>query len=68
MDSGVPPHYSDLSLIVNILDVNDNTPIIESQGGYNVSISEVRHAHTSVSLYNHMHVHTNTHISQLHTE
>ncbi|XP_071009786.1 cadherin-23 [Oncorhynchus clarkii lewisi] len=48
MDSGVPPHYSDLSLIVNILDVNDNTPIIESQGGYNVSISENVGGGTSV--------------------
>uniref|UniRef100_A0A8C7FVV4 Cadherin-23 n=1 Tax=Oncorhynchus kisutch TaxID=8019 RepID=A0A8C7FVV4_ONCKI len=48
MDSGVPPHYSDLSLTVNILDVNDNTPIIESQGGYNVSISENVGGGTSV--------------------
>uniref|UniRef100_A0A8C8FMA8 Cadherin domain-containing protein n=1 Tax=Oncorhynchus tshawytscha TaxID=74940 RepID=A0A8C8FMA8_ONCTS len=48
MDSGVPPRYRDLPLIINILDVNDNTPVIESQVGYNVSISENVGGGTSV--------------------
>ncbi|KAK6328963.1 hypothetical protein J4Q44_G00009410 [Coregonus suidteri] len=48
MDSGVPPRYRDVSLTVNILDVNDNTPVIESQGGYNVTISENVGGGTSV--------------------
>lgn len=41
VDSGSPPRYTDHSLTINILDVNDNAPVIESQRGYNVSISEV---------------------------
>lgn len=41
MDNGSPPRYTDHSLTINILDVNDNPPVIESQRGYNVSISEV---------------------------
>lgn len=41
IDNGSPPRHSDHSLTVNILDVNDNAPVIESQRGYNVSISEV---------------------------
>uniref|UniRef100_A0A8C8FMF7 Cadherin domain-containing protein n=1 Tax=Oncorhynchus tshawytscha TaxID=74940 RepID=A0A8C8FMF7_ONCTS len=45
---GVPPRYRDLPLIINILDVNDNTPVIESQVGYNVSISENVGGGTSV--------------------
>uniref|UniRef100_A0A4W5Q4X2 Cadherin-23 n=1 Tax=Hucho hucho TaxID=62062 RepID=A0A4W5Q4X2_9TELE len=48
MDSGVPPRYRDLPLIINILDVNDNTPVIESQWGYNVSVSENVGGGTSV--------------------
>ncbi|XP_031655229.1 cadherin-23 [Oncorhynchus kisutch] len=48
MDSGVPPRYRDLPLIINILDVNDNTPVIERQLGYNVSISENVGGGTSV--------------------
>lgn len=40
-DNGSPPRHSDLSLTINIQDVNDNAPVIESQRGYNVSISEV---------------------------
>lgn len=41
-DNGSPPRHTDHSLTINILDVNDNPPVIESQKGYNVSISEVR--------------------------
>ncbi|TMS04323.1 Cadherin-23 [Larimichthys crocea] len=41
IDNGSPPRHSDHSLTVNILDVNDNAPVIESQRGYNVSISEL---------------------------
>lgn len=41
IDNGSPPRYTDHSLTINILDVNDNAPVIESQRGYNVSISEV---------------------------
>lgn len=44
-DNGSPPRHTDHSLTINILDVNDNAPVIESQKGYNVSISEVG-AHT----------------------
>lgn len=40
-DNGSPPRHTDHSLTINILDVNDNAPVIESQKGYNVSISEV---------------------------
>lgn len=40
-DNGSPPRHTDHSLTINILDVNDNPPVIESQRGYNVSISEV---------------------------
>lgn len=41
IDGGSPPRYSDHSLTINILDINDNAPVIESLKGYNVSISEV---------------------------
>lgn len=41
IDNGSPPRHRDHSLTINILDVNDNAPVIESQRGYNVSISEV---------------------------
>ena len=66
MDSGVPPRYRDLPLIINILDVNDNTPVIERQVGYNVSISEVSHpiTHTSVSQPVN-HIYSQTHIWRL---
>lgn len=40
-DNGSPPRHTDHSLTINILDVNDNPPVIENQKGYNVSISEV---------------------------
>ncbi|NXN93926.1 CAD23 protein, partial [Rhinopomastus cyanomelas] len=39
-DGGVPPRRKEHTLRVNILDVNDNPPIIESPFGYNVSVSE----------------------------
>ncbi|XP_014848327.1 PREDICTED: cadherin-23 isoform X2 [Poecilia mexicana] len=40
-DNGSPTtRYTDHSLTVNILDVNDNAPVIESQRGYNVSVNE----------------------------
>jgi hypothetical protein len=41
MDNGAPPRFTDHSLTVNILDVNDNAPVVESRRGYNVSVSEV---------------------------
>ncbi|KAJ3610697.1 hypothetical protein NHX12_022789, partial [Muraenolepis orangiensis] len=41
MDNGSPPRHTDHSLTVNILDVNDNAPVVESRRGYNVSVSEV---------------------------
>ncbi|XP_029926425.1 cadherin-23 isoform X1 [Myripristis murdjan] len=47
-DSGSPPRYTDHSLTINILDVNDNVPVIESQRGYNVSVSENVGGGTSV--------------------
>lgn len=40
-DNGTPPRYTDHSLTINILDVNDNAPVVESPRGYNVSVSEV---------------------------
>ncbi|MFT7806101.1 cadherin-23 [Arapaima gigas] len=48
MDNGSPPRHTDLSLTINILDVNDNAPIIESRTGYNVSIRENVGGGTSV--------------------
>ncbi|XP_061601899.1 cadherin-23 [Cololabis saira] len=47
-DNGSPPRHTDLSLTINILDVNDNTPVIDSQRGYNVSVSENVGGGTSV--------------------
>uniref|UniRef100_A0A3Q2QWK0 Cadherin-23 n=1 Tax=Fundulus heteroclitus TaxID=8078 RepID=A0A3Q2QWK0_FUNHE len=47
-DNGTPTRYSDLSLTVSILDVNDNAPVIESQRGYNVSVNENVGGGTSV--------------------
>uniref|UniRef100_A0A7N8WZ65 Cadherin-23 n=1 Tax=Mastacembelus armatus TaxID=205130 RepID=A0A7N8WZ65_9TELE len=47
-DNGSPPRYTDQTLTVNILDVNDNAPVIESQRGYNVSVSENVGGGTSV--------------------
>uniref|UniRef100_A0A8C2GJV4 Cadherin-related 23 n=1 Tax=Cyprinus carpio TaxID=7962 RepID=A0A8C2GJV4_CYPCA len=37
MDNGSPPRFTDVSLTVNILDVNDNPPVLQSPRGYNVS-------------------------------
>ncbi|XP_053189417.1 cadherin-23 isoform X2 [Scomber japonicus] len=48
IDNGSPPRHTDHSLTINILDVNDNAPVIESQRGYNVSISENVGGGTSV--------------------
>ncbi|XP_016520287.1 cadherin-23 [Poecilia formosa] len=48
-DNGSPTtRYTDHSLTVNILDVNDNAPVIESQRGYNVSVNENVGGGTSV--------------------
>lgn len=47
-DNGSPPRHTDHSLTVNILDVNDNAPVIESQRGYNVSVNENVGGGTSV--------------------
>lgn len=48
-DSGVPPRRKEHTLRVNILDVNDNPPIIGNPFGYNVSVNEVS---SSAALYN----------------
>ncbi|XP_052468519.1 cadherin-23-like [Carassius gibelio] len=47
-DNGSPPRFTDVSLTVNILDVNDNPPMLQSPRGYNVSISENVGGGTSV--------------------
>ncbi|XP_047207253.1 cadherin-23-like [Girardinichthys multiradiatus] len=47
-DNGSPTRHTDHSLTVNILDVNDNAPVLESQRGYNVSINENVGGGTSV--------------------
>ncbi|XP_070398263.1 cadherin-23 isoform X1 [Nothobranchius furzeri] len=47
-DNGSPPRYTDQSLTINILDVNDNAPVIQNPRGYNVSISENVGGGTSV--------------------
>uniref|UniRef100_A0A8C3XYW0 Cadherin-23 n=1 Tax=Catharus ustulatus TaxID=91951 RepID=A0A8C3XYW0_CATUS len=39
-DGGDPPRRKEHILRVNILDVNDNPPVIDSPFGYNVSVSE----------------------------
>ncbi|KAJ6657753.1 hypothetical protein lerEdw1_001940 [Lerista edwardsae] len=39
-DRGVPPRRKEHTLRVNILDVNDNPPVIANPLGYNVSINE----------------------------
>uniref|UniRef100_A0A8C5U7Y6 Cadherin-23 n=1 Tax=Malurus cyaneus samueli TaxID=2593467 RepID=A0A8C5U7Y6_9PASS len=39
-DGGVPPRRKEHTLRVNVLDVNDNPPVIDSPFGYNVSVSE----------------------------
>ncbi|XP_073775592.1 cadherin-23 isoform X3 [Danio rerio] len=48
MDNGSPPRYTDVSLTVNIVDVNDNPPVLQSPRGYNVSVSENVGGGTSV--------------------
>ncbi|XP_076141861.1 cadherin-23 [Alosa pseudoharengus] len=48
LDSGSPPRYTDHSLTINILDVNDNGPVVQSPRGYNVSINENVGGGTSV--------------------
>ncbi|CAB1425059.1 unnamed protein product [Pleuronectes platessa] len=47
-DNGSPPRHTDHSLTINILDINDNAPVMESQRGYNASISENVGGGTSV--------------------
>ncbi|XP_061491220.1 cadherin-23 isoform X8 [Rhineura floridana] len=39
-DKGVPPRRKEHTLRVNILDVNDNPPVIANPYGYNVSVNE----------------------------
>uniref|UniRef100_A0A8C5W6C9 Cadherin-23 n=1 Tax=Leptobrachium leishanense TaxID=445787 RepID=A0A8C5W6C9_9ANUR len=39
-DSGSPPRRTDYTLTVNVLDVNDNPPIISNPYGYNVTLYE----------------------------
>ncbi|XP_046692113.1 cadherin-23 isoform X2 [Silurus meridionalis] len=48
LDSGSPPRSTDHSLTVNIVDVNDNAPVVQSPRGYNVSVSENVGGGTSV--------------------
>ncbi|CAH2321279.1 cadherin-23 isoform X2 [Pelobates cultripes] len=47
-DSGSPPRRTDYTLTVNVLDVNDNPPIIGYPYGYNVSVLENVGGGTSV--------------------
>ncbi|XP_075331797.1 cadherin-23 isoform X2 [Odontesthes bonariensis] len=47
-DNGSPARHTDHSLTINILDINDNAPVIESQRGYNVSVNENVGGGTSV--------------------
>ncbi|XP_053548000.1 cadherin-23 [Bombina bombina] len=47
-DSGSPPQRSEHTLTVNILDVNDNPPVIDSPFGYNISVYENVGGGTSV--------------------
>ncbi|XP_072533494.1 cadherin-23 [Salminus brasiliensis] len=47
-DNGSPPRFMDHSLTINIVDVNDNAPVVQSLRGYNVSISENVGGGTSV--------------------
>uniref|UniRef100_A0A672MPM9 Cadherin-23 n=1 Tax=Sinocyclocheilus grahami TaxID=75366 RepID=A0A672MPM9_SINGR len=47
-DNGSPPRFTDVSLTVNILDENDNPPVLQSPRGYNVSVSENVGGGTSV--------------------
>ncbi|TST98566.1 Cadherin-23 [Bagarius yarrelli] len=48
VDNGSPPRFTDHSLTVNIVDVNDNAPVVQSPRGYNVSVSENVGGGTSV--------------------
>ncbi|XP_071987316.1 cadherin-23 isoform X2 [Engystomops pustulosus] len=47
-DNGSPPRRTDFTLTVNVIDVNDNPPIINSPFGYNVSVFENVGGGTSV--------------------
>ncbi|XP_075073149.1 cadherin-23 [Mixophyes fleayi] len=47
-DKGSPPQRTDYTLTVNVLDVNDNPPVIDSRFGYNVSVFENVGGGTSV--------------------
>ncbi|KAM9327300.1 cadherin-23 [Gastrophryne carolinensis] len=39
-DNGIPPRRTDYILTVNVMDVNDNPPVIDHPYGYNVSVYE----------------------------
>ncbi|XP_051779861.1 cadherin-23 isoform X1 [Erpetoichthys calabaricus] len=39
-DNGFPQRRTDQSLTINVLDVNDNPPVIQNPRGYNISINE----------------------------
>ncbi|KAM4702929.1 cadherin-23 [Rhinophrynus dorsalis] len=47
-DSGSPPRRTDHTLTLNVLDVNDNPPIIDRPFGYNISVYENVGGGTSV--------------------
>ncbi|XP_075697796.1 cadherin-23 isoform X1 [Rhinoderma darwinii] len=47
-DKGSPPRRTDYTLTVNVMDVNDNPPVIDSPFGYNVSVFENVGGGTSV--------------------
>ncbi|KAM8924599.1 cadherin-23 [Pelodytes ibericus] len=47
-DSGSPPRRADYTLTVNVLDVNDNPPVIVNPFGYNISVYENVGGGTSV--------------------
>ncbi|KAM4033934.1 cadherin-23 isoform 2-T3 [Anomaloglossus baeobatrachus] len=48
LDRGSPPRKTDYTLTVNVVDVNDNPPVIDSPIGYNVSVFENVGGGTSV--------------------
>ncbi|KAM3912635.1 cadherin-23 [Leptodactylus fuscus] len=47
-DKGSPPRRTDYTMTVNVIDVNDNPPVISSPFGYNVSVFENVGGGTSV--------------------
>ncbi|KAL2082875.1 hypothetical protein ACEWY4_020648 [Coilia grayii] len=48
LDNGTPRRFTDHSVTINVLDVNDNVPVVQSPRGYNVSVNENVGGGTSV--------------------